>query len=73
MKIYVLTEWGKPPEGILEINDTLKRVRVDKIKYLPTVQKIIIDRKLYQYVAYRNNKPEIELLADKFLQSEFIL
>lgn len=43
------------------------------MKHFPLVQKIVLDSKLYQYVAYRNNKQEIELLADKFMNSEFIL
>lgn len=57
----------------MEISEAHKKIKVDQLKHFPLVQKIMLDSKLYQYVAYRNNKPEIELLADKFMNSEFIL
>jgi len=39
------------------------------MKYFTLAQKIILDSKLYEYVAYRNNRQEIENLADKFLNT----
>ena len=42
---------------------------MDQLQRIFLAQKMIIDSKLYQYVAYRNNKREIELLADKFMNT----
>lgn len=60
-------------EQMLEIDEAARRVRLDQLQRIFLAQKIIVDSKLYQYVAYRNNKREIELLADKFMSTEFIL
>lgn len=48
-------------------------MRVNQLRHFPLVQRIILDSQLYQYVAYRNSRSEVELLADKFINSEFIL
>lgn len=60
-------------EQMLEIDEAARRIRMNQLRCIFLAQKIIIDSKLYQYVAYRNNKREIELLADKFMNTEFIL
>lgn len=70
---YYVVVIEQEDDGLLEINETLKRVRIDHLRQITLAQKIIVDSKLYQYVAYRNHKREIELLADKFMNTEFIL
>lgn len=39
---------------------------MDSLERLTLAQKIILDKKLYQYVVYRPGKAEIEALAEKF-------
>ncbi len=46
-------------EGLVDISEGQKRVRVDQLKHFPLVQRIILDSQLYQYVAYRNSRPEV--------------
>ena len=48
-------------------------MKIDNLSQLPLIQKMIIESKLYQYVAYRSQKKEIVELADKFMDSEFVL
>lgn len=48
-------------------------MRIDQLGRLLLVQRIIVDSKLYQYVAYRSHNQDIALLADRFLNTEFIL
>lgn len=54
---------------MLEIDEGARRIQMDQLRGIFLAQKLIVDSKLYQYVAYRNNKLEIELLADKFMNS----
>jgi hypothetical protein len=46
---------------------------MDQLGRLLLAQRMVIDSKLYQYVAYRSHRKEIEMLADRFLHTEFIL
>lgn len=46
---------------------------MDQLGRLLLAQRLVIDSKLYQYVAYRSHLREIGLLADRFLHTEFIL
>lgn len=48
-------------------------MRLSQLKHLSLAQRMLVDSKLYQYVAYQTNRPEVETLADKFMKSEFIL
>jgi len=40
----------------LEVDEGSRKVRIGQLKHLQVAQKLIIDSKLYQYVAYRNNR-----------------
>lgn len=70
---YYMVVIDRNKGAVLEISEDSRRIRIDHLRLLPLVQKIILDTKLYQYVAYRSERKEIAVLADKFLNSEFIL
>lgn len=70
---YYLVIIDRNKGAMLEINEDTRRIKIDHLRLFPLVQRIILDAKLYQYVAYRSESKEIAVLADKFLNSEFIL
>jgi len=70
---YFLLVIDRSKGAIIEVNEDTRKVRVDNLSQLPLVQKLIIESKIYQYVAYRSQRKEVVLLADKFIESEFVL
>lgn len=46
---------------------------MDELERLPLARKIILDKKLYQYVLYRNNDVLLEEIGRKFDNTEFIV
>lgn len=51
---YYLVVIDRNKGAMLEINEDTRRIKIDHLRLLPLVQKIILDAKLYQYVAYRS-------------------
>ena len=66
---YYLIVIDRSKGPLLEIKEDSRRIRVDHLGQLPLATKIIVEAKLYQYVAYRSQRREIVLLADKFMHS----
>lgn len=69
---YYFVQLIEEDEPTLEISEQNHKIRLDSLNQLPLAQKIILDSKLDQYVIYRGSG-EVEKLAEKFLNSEFIL
>ena len=70
---YYIIVFDQSRQHFIEISEENRKITIDNLNHLPLVQKIIIDAKIYQYVAYRSHKSDVVLLADKFLNTEFIL
>jgi hypothetical protein len=66
---YYLVVIDRSKGPLLEVSEEGRRVRLDQLAQLALAQKVVIDAKLYQYVAYRSHRKEIGLLADRFLGS----
>lgn len=46
---------------------------MDNLSRLPLASKIVLDKKLFQYVVYQEGDKEVQSLAEKFNNSEFIV
>lgn len=57
----------------LELNETQKVIQMDSLSRLPLGQKIVLDKKLFQYVAYRPGNNEMEAIAVKFRNTKFVV
>lgn len=68
---YLIRLQRKQP--CLELNENQKTIVMDSLERLTLAQKIILDKKLYQYVVYRPGKAEIEALAEKFSNTQYIV
>ena len=52
---YMVTIERGEGEAFLEVEESGRRVRMDQLGRLLLAQRLVIDSKLYQYVAYRSH------------------
>ena len=58
---------------LLEINEYTKTIWMDKLERLTLARKIVLDPKLYQFVLFSGDDENIEGIANKFDNSEFVV
>ncbi len=54
---YLLAMMDPSQGPILEFSPGARRLRLDHLKRLPLAQKLLLERKLYQCVAYKSLRP----------------
>lgn len=71
---YYIVTVQRAEAAFLSLNEAARSISMDKLAYIQLAQKIVMEGKLFQYVVYHSrSKSEVEELAERFLETEFIL